>query len=93
MTIGALSALRGKNLDIPQDISFASFDAFPLSDYWHPPITLIRQDLDNVAAESVRLLLKYIANPGLPVENLRISATLEWRESVASTCVKSSPAH
>lgn len=88
LAMGALSALREKNLDLPADISFASFDAFPLSDYWHPPITLIRQDLDRVASESVRLLLKYIANPGLPVENLRIPAALEWRESVAATVHK-----
>lgn len=83
LAIGTLSALREKDLDIPADISFASFDAFPLSDYWHPPVTLIRQDLDEVASESVNLLLKYIKNPGLPVENLRIPAALEWRESVA----------
>ena len=93
LTIGALSALREKNLAIPEEISFASFDSFPLSDYWHPPVTLIRQDLDKVASESVNLLLKYIANPGLPVENLRIPAALEWRESVAAPNSKSGLAH
>lgn len=84
LTIGALSALRERNLDVPGQISFASFDAFPLSDYWHPPITLIRQDLDKVAAESVELLLQYIAQPNSPVKNVRVAASLEWRKSVAA---------
>jgi DNA-binding LacI/PurR family transcriptional regulator len=44
MAVGLLSALRERNLRVPDDVSIVGFDDIPEAGYLYPPLTTIRQD-------------------------------------------------
>ena len=85
LALGALLALRAKNLVPSEDVGFASFDDLPMCEIWQPSLTRIQQNLCLLAKESVRLLTEKIRNPGCqqPLE-VRIPAMLTWGSSVPS---------
>lgn len=82
LAIGALAGLRELDLQVGKDLSFAAFDDFPLAAHWSPRITLINQDLAGLATASIDVLFELIKNPSSKVRDVRVPATLEWRESV-----------
>lgn len=57
MAIGAIRAVRDRNLAVPKDISIIGFDGIPLADYYNPKITTIKQQYQILAARSVEILL------------------------------------
>jgi LacI family repressor for deo operon, udp, cdd, tsx, nupC, and nupG len=84
LAIGALSGLRDLNLRIPEHLSFAAFDDFPLASHWSPPITVVRQNIDQLAAAAADLVVKRIAHPRKSFSSVRCAATIEWRDSVVN---------
>ncbi len=82
LAIGALAGLRDLELRIPDEISFAAFDDFPLASHWSPRLTLIRQDVEKLAAFTVKMLLQRLVKPAISLDDIRVPAALEWRESV-----------
>lgn len=60
MTLGALQAIKEARLEIPGDISLASFDDvawFPLLD---PPLTAIAQPVEEIGAAAAEALLRMV---------------------------------
>lgn len=88
LAIGALAAIRDREMDIPRELSFASFDDFPLAAHWAPRITLMRQDVDTLAQSAVEKILSLMEAKTPRVTNAKIPALLEWRESVAEVPAK-----
>lgn len=84
LALGALAGLRDLNIHIPEDISFAAFDDFPLAAHWSPRLTLIRQDVEKLASAAVETLLQRMAGSSIPLKDVRVPAAMEWRESVAA---------
>ena len=84
LAIGALSGLRDLDLQIPDDLSFAAFDDFPLAGQWSPPVTVVRQNIDGLACAAAELVVKRIARPNHAFANVRIGASIEWRGSVVA---------
>lgn len=84
LAIGALAGLRDLELKVPEQISFAAFDDFPLAGHWSPRLTLIRQDVAQLATSVVQMLLQRMAEPATRLSDIRVPAALEWRESVAT---------
>lgn len=84
LAIGALAGLRDLDLHVPEQISFASFDDFPLAGHWSPRLTLIRQDVTQLATCVVDMILKRISSPTTRLKDMRVPAALEWRESVVA---------
>ncbi len=82
LSIGALAGLRDAGWGIPDRISLAAFDDFPLAAQWSPPITAVRQDLPRIAAAATAMLLARLRHPASLPPSVRIPALLEWRESV-----------
>lgn len=82
LAIGALSALNALRIRVPDDLSFAAFDDFPLAAEWTPPLTVVRQEIGHLAAATAELLVRRIKAPKEHCASVRISATLMWRESV-----------
>lgn len=82
LAIGAIAGLRDLGLSLSEKLSFIAFDDFPLAAYWTPRLTVIRQDVPRLAQETARLLLARIADPRAHHPNIRVEATLEWRDSV-----------
>ncbi len=60
---GAVKGLLQMGLRIPEDISVVGFDGSLESEIYHPPITTIRQPVEQIASAAIELLLKLIDNP------------------------------
>jgi alanine racemase len=63
MAIGVMWAAREVGLRIPQDLSVIGFDDLDIAPHSNPPLTTVHQPIRQKGEESVRLLLRMIANP------------------------------
>ncbi|MCU1388920.1 MAG: LacI family transcriptional regulator [Ilumatobacteraceae bacterium] len=61
MAVGVLRALHEAGRQVPRDLSVVGFDDIPEAAFLIPPLTTVRQDLDDVGRRSVELLLEMIA--------------------------------
>ena len=59
--IATMTAARGLGLTVPDDISVIGFDNVPESALASPPLTTIKQPLQQMGAEALRLLVDLIA--------------------------------
>lgn|GEM_PF-200116 len=70
MAVGALRAIRDKNLKVPDDIALISFGTLnQFSLYNDAPITEITQPTEAMGRESARMMLKILSNPSLQHSN------------------------
>lgn len=63
MALGALQCIREHGLRVPEDIAVVGFDDLPLSHQSHPPLTTIRQPIDEQARTAVTILAQLIEAP------------------------------
>jgi DNA-binding LacI/PurR family transcriptional regulator len=74
MAIGALQALRRHGRDVPRDVAVVGFDDSPLAASAEPPLSSVRQTIEEMGREMSRLLLRRVAT-GDPVGRRLILAT------------------
>ena len=79
MALGVMLALHDAGRSIPGDVSVVGFDDTSEAEFFHPPLTTVRQDLDEVGRASVALLLELL--DGAPPREVRIEPTLVVRAS------------
>uniref|UniRef100_UPI003D81C6A6 Ancestral LacI Transcription Factor n=1 Tax=Escherichia coli TaxID=562 RepID=UPI003D81C6A6 len=60
MALGVLRALHERGLRVPDDVSVVGFDDIPESAYFHPPLTTVRQDFEELGRQAVEQLLEMI---------------------------------
>lgn len=70
MALGAIRALQDHGLRVPQDISVAGYDGIALGQYSIPRLTTIRQDMEQLAQRSAKILLHCIEEPGRAVHEV-----------------------
>jgi LacI family fructose operon transcriptional repressor len=80
---GALQAIRERNLTIPDDIAFVTFDETTWATLVQPPITLIAQPTYEIGKTATELLLRRIANPERPTRQVMLKGQLLVRGSSA----------
>jgi DNA-binding LacI/PurR family transcriptional regulator len=61
MAVGALRALRDAGRRIPDDVAVVGFDDSPLSRVTDPPLTSVRQPVDEMGRRMAELLVRLIA--------------------------------
>jgi DNA-binding LacI/PurR family transcriptional regulator len=61
--IGAIEALRGHGLDVPQDVSVVGFDDIQSAAFQRPQLTTVRQPLKKMGMIAAETLLRRIARP------------------------------
>jgi LacI family transcriptional regulator len=82
MAAGVLLALRHAGRAVPGDVSVIGFDdTFHAQHLW-PPLTTIRQPVDEIGEAAANLLLKLLAEPGSAMLETVIGTCLVVRESV-----------
>jgi len=81
MAFGALEAIKGQGLRIPEDIAVAGFDDIPLAAHLRPALTTVRQPLQDVARLAVERLLARLGGDRAPAETFALLATLALRRS------------
>jgi LacI family transcriptional regulator len=83
MAIGALKAICDAGLQVPRDISVVGFDDIELAQYLCPSLTTMRQPIDEMIREALRLMLELIDgdNTSLSEMVIRIPPVLVVRQS------------
>ena len=76
---------------IPEDFSVIGFDDLPVCEWTTPRLTSISQDISEKADRAVDLLIKYLAEPGLPMQNILLQPGLTERKSVRFFRLRSLP--
>lgn len=60
LAIGACRAIIERGKAVPGDYSVAGFDGIDIGDYYYPQITTIRQPIEEIAEESIKILFDLI---------------------------------
>jgi DNA-binding LacI/PurR family transcriptional regulator len=81
MAIGIIQAAHEAGLSVPDDLSVLGIDDMPLSSYFTPSLTTLRQDMAAIGRHAVELLLHTIENPDAPAEHICVSPELIIRDS------------
>ena len=88
-TIGVLRALEGAGRRVPDDVSVVGFDDMPAADLFCPPLTAVHQPTYRIGSQAAELLVRRIADPGVPVQEIVLAARLIVRGSTAPPPVAS----
>jgi DNA-binding LacI/PurR family transcriptional regulator len=83
MATGAIHFLQKIGWQIPEDVSIVGFDDMPLSSYFNPSITTIRQDIPILGSNAVRLLINNKEKPGEEIQQLLYTPELVIRDSTS----------
>ncbi|GGN68704.1 LacI family transcriptional regulator [Streptomyces albiflavescens] len=81
MTIGALRAVRERELAVPDDLALCCFDDFSWADLFTPRLTAIAQPSKEIGAQAVQLLLERLASPGRAGRTVRLPSAFVHRTS------------
>ncbi|MGC7094625.1 LacI family DNA-binding transcriptional regulator [Amycolatopsis lurida] len=80
---GVYEAARAAGLRIPEDISVIGFDDLPVAGWVGPPLTTIRQPLQEMAAAGTRLLLALARGEEAEHRRVELATSLVVRQSTA----------
>jgi DNA-binding LacI/PurR family transcriptional regulator len=84
MAIGAMRAIRGRGLRVPDDISVVGFDDIDIATHTDPPLTTIHQPIRQKGEEAIRLLLSVVhERDAAQPEHRRLETRLVVRGSTA----------
>ena len=83
MGLGALAALRAAGRRVPDDVAVIGFDDSPLAASANPPLSSVRQPIEEMGREMTRLLLHRIRHSDDPPRRIILDTNLVVRESSA----------
>jgi DNA-binding LacI/PurR family transcriptional regulator len=81
MAIGALAALATAGRSVPEDVAIVGFDDAPMAATAAPPLTSIRQPIEEMGREMGQLLLNEIRQPGAASRQVILGTQLIVRGS------------
>jgi len=81
MADGASTALQAAGRRVPEDVALVGFDDSTVAPQSHPPLTTVRQPVEEMAAEMARLLLAVIDDPATEPRSVVFDPSLVVRRS------------
>ncbi|MFF4835458.1 LacI family DNA-binding transcriptional regulator [Streptomyces sp. NPDC001315] len=84
IALGALSAARTLGLSVPDDLSIVGFDDLPQAAHSAPPLTTVRQPLQEMGRAGTRALMSLIAHQPLATDDIRLATKLVLRGTTAT---------
>jgi len=81
MTIGALQALRTREVRVPDQIGLVAFDDPPWASLVNPPLTTLAQPVRKMAQAAVDRLFMRMTDASVPPERICFECHLQIRES------------
>ncbi|MFD6280383.1 LacI family DNA-binding transcriptional regulator [Streptomyces sp. NPDC060209] len=81
MATGACHVLREHGRRVPEDVAVIGFDDSSAASACRPPLTTVRQPVEDMAAEMAGLLLDRLAAPDRPVTSVIFEPVLVVRDS------------
>ena len=83
MALGAIRVVRERGLRVPNDISVVGYDDTELMRFTDPPLTTIRQPVEQIADHAVSLLTTQIAGQQFECRDYLVEGELIARSSTA----------
>ena len=83
MAMGAMDAVRSRDLRVPEDISLLGFDDIPQASLVHPALTTVRQPLEQMGRVATQVLLDLLKDPEKAINRLELPTELMIRGSTA----------
>ena len=83
MAMGVMRAARDANIKVPTQLAVIGVDDMPLSSYFDPPLTTMRQDIPRIGREATRMLLDMIQKKTTETCDLKLHAELVVRQSTS----------
>lgn len=81
VAMGVIRALTDMGKRVPEDVSVMGFDGVEMGKYFIPRLTTIEQPVNDIARESVQVLMDMLER-GEPPRHIVVNAKLQKRESV-----------
>ncbi|GII76347.1 transcriptional regulator [Sphaerisporangium rufum] len=81
---GVLEAARRAGLRVPEDLSIVGFDDLPLARSAWPPLTTVRQPLEEMAALATRMILDISRGDASEPRRVELATELRVRDSTAA---------
>lgn len=82
MAVGAIRAIQGIGLNVPEDIAVVGFDDIPISTLSDVQLTTVRQPVNRLGSHAVELLIDLIEHGTQPPRHIILNSQLVVR----STC-------
>ncbi|KAB2349541.1 LacI family DNA-binding transcriptional regulator [Actinomadura rudentiformis] len=89
--MGAYQAARQAGLRVPEDLSVVGFDDLPMCEWLSPPLTTVRQPLEEMGRVAARTLLQLLDGQPLLTPRIELSTDLRIRHSTAPPAIVPSP--
>jgi len=83
MAVGAIRALREAGFDVPKDVSVIGYDDIPLSSYFDPPLTTVRQPMEEFGRIGAQILIEALDNRYFKPQVVKLAPELIIRETCA----------
>jgi DNA-binding LacI/PurR family transcriptional regulator len=80
--LGALRVIHEHGLRVPEDISLVGFDDLPVTEYTNPPLTTIRQPMEQMGRRAMEILNELL-NGKKPERETKFPGELIVRQSTA----------
>jgi len=81
MALGAIKAIKGAGLRIPEDISIVGFDDLEAASFSDPPLTTVRQPIYLLGSTAAQLLIDLIEGKSRPPQRIVFPTELVIRRS------------
>jgi len=83
MALGVVRALQDAGRSVPEDVAVVGFDDLPPARASTPPLTTIRQEVEQTGMRAVELLLERIESPDAPARRIELPTRLVVRSSTS----------
>jgi len=83
LAIGALHALAGNGIKVPDEMSVIGFDNIPLAPFIYPPLTTVDQPAGQMAETAGTILMRALQDGTAEVEYIMLPTKLVVRDSTA----------
>jgi LacI family transcriptional regulator len=81
---GAIEAARERGLSVPEDLSVVGFDDTEIARIASPPLTTVRQPLQEMGAVALRTVLRLVAGEKIDSNHVELATELVVRSSTAA---------
>lgn len=81
LALGVLKAARSRGLRVGEDLAVTGFDDTPVAAFMSPPLTSVRQPLEEVATHVVAMVVALVAGGDTPIEGVLLAPDLTVRAS------------
>ena len=81
---GAIEAARSLGLSVPEDLSIVGFDDTEIARIASPPLTTVRQPLQEMGAVALRTALRLVAGEKIDSNHVELATELVVRASTAA---------